>query len=359
LKIKLLMVSLIMVLLFSAFCVESALADECPTCHGTGKIVCPECKGTGKIASSEGSEACPTCQGSGVLTPTITNKGTIPGVSDGSVFVRGSFQNEEDVAITANVTAEVESSFTKYTSVLPNVEFPPHETISVTVTIEGISSVDYQYFASQRPCPRGSIYVSGADEITCPTCEGTGVVSSLTTTCPECDGTGFVVCPDCGGSGVVGGGQNASGATFSLGSEGIIVGVAVVAAVFIVAVLVVKKRRVTEGSLRKLSSSEFQDWVVQRLSGTVSSTKDSRLGIDGYTSAGYPIQIEQSDDIGRDVIDRFATAMGQSKTRTGMVVAFSFGSSAFEGTVRAKLNYRVEIKTVTVKELLENRYRAL
>jgi hypothetical protein len=358
LKIKLLMVSLIVVLLFSALNVAPALADECSTCHGTGKIVCSNCNGTGKIASSEGSEACPTCEGSGVLTPTIANKGTIPWASDGSVFVKGSFQNEEDVTITANVTAEVESSTRKYTSLSPNIEFPPHQTISVTVTIEGITPADYQNFAAQRPCPRGRIYVSGIDEITCPTCGGTGAVSSQTTTCPQCDGTGFVVCPDCGGSGVAGGGQSKEAAV-PLGVEGIIVGVAVVAAVFIAAVLVVKRKRVTEASLRRLSSSEFQDWVVQRLSGTVSSPKDSRMGIDGYTSAGYPVQIKQSDEVGRDVIDRFATAMGQSKARTGMVVAFSFGSGAFEGTVRAKLHYRVEIKTVTVKELLESRYRTL
>jgi hypothetical protein len=352
------MVSLIVVLLFSALTVASALADECPTCNGTGKIVCTQCKGTGKIASYEGSEACPTCEGSGVLTPTITNKGTIPWVGEGSVYVKGSFQNEEDVKITANVTAEVQSSSKTYTNSLSNVEFPPHQTIDVTVTIAGISSADYQYFASQRPCPRGRIYVTGAGQVTCPTCGGTGAVSSDTSTCPQCDGTGFVTCADCGGTGIAGEGQNA-GTPFSLGSEGVMVGVAVVAAVIIVAVLVVKKRRLTEDSLRKLSPSEFQDWVVQRLSGTVSSTKDSRIGIDGYTSAGYPIQIKQSDDVGKDVIDRFATAMAQSKARTGMVVAFSFGSGAFEGTVRAKLNYRVEIKTMTVKELLESKYRAL
>jgi hypothetical protein len=352
------MVFLIVGLLFSALSVASAQADECPTCHGTGKIVCPNCGGTGKIASSEGSETCPTCQGSGVLTPTIANKGTIAGAAgEGTVFVTGKFQNEEDVAITANVTAEVEIKTTTYTNVLLNKEFPPHETIEVTVTIDGIPHADYQEYARQL-YPRGRIYVSGIDEITCPTCGGTGIVSSETTTCPVCGGTGFVTCPDCGGSGVAGGGQSQEAAT-PIGVEGIIVGVAVAAAVFMAAVLVVKKRRVTEGSLRKLSSSEFQDWVVQRLSGTVSSPKDSRIGIDGYTSAGYPVQIKQSDDVGRDVIDRFATAMGQSRARTGMVVAFSFGSGAFEGTVRAKLRYRVEIKTMTVKDLLESKYRTL
>jgi hypothetical protein len=265
------------------------------------------------------------------------------------------FQNEEDVGVYGTATAEVESTTTTYTNTSSRTYFPPHETIEIIITIEGIPYGDYRYFSSQWHL-RGSIYLSEVENTTCPSCGGTGFVSSLTSTCPECGGTGFVTCPECGGSGVAGGGQSKE-AAIPLGVEGVIVGVAVVAAVFIAAVLVVKKKRVTEGSLRRLSSSEFQDWVVQRLSGTVSSTKDSRIGIDGYSSEGYPIQIKQSDDVGKDVIDRFATAMGQSKARTGMVVAYSFGSSAFEGTVRAKLHYRVEIKTVTVKELLESKYR--
>jgi hypothetical protein len=282
-------------------------------------------------------------------------------VSDGAVLVRGMFQNEEDVAVSGTVTAEIEAPSTTYTNTSESINFPPHETIGVTVTVGGISESDYRYFNSQRYL-RARAFVSGVDSTTCPTCKGSGVTSQAAD-CPYCGGTGFVTCPACGGSGVLtaGGGQKAGGAggTNFLVVGGVVVGVAVAAAVAISAVLMVKRRRVTEESLRRLSSSEFQDWVIQRLSGTVSSQKDSRMGIDGYTSEGYPIQIKQSDDVGRDVIDRFATAMGQSKAKTGIVVAFSFGRGAFEGTVRARLHYKVEIKTVTVKELLESRYRAL
>ena len=357
-KIKSLIVPIIVVLLFSALTVASALAAECPTCNGTGKVVCTQCKGTGKIASYEGSEACPTCEGSGVLTPTITNKGTIPWVGDGSVYVKGSFQNEEDVKITANVTAEVQSSSKTYTNSLSNVEFPPHQTIDVTVTIAGISSADYQYFASQRPCPRGRIYVTGAGQVTCPTCGGTGAVSSQTSTCPQCDGTGFVTCADCGGTGIAGEGQNA-GTPFSLGSEGVMVGVAVVAAVIIVAVLVVKKKRVTEEQLRRRLPSDFQNWVLQRLSGKGSLGTSSELGIDGYSVEGYPIRVNQSDDVGRNVVTTFVTAMGRNRAKNGIIVAFSFDRTAYEEITRARLHFGPEIKAVTVKELIESKYRTL
>ena len=59
-------------------------------------------------------------------------------------------------------------------------------------------------------------------------------------------------CPDCGGTGVVSG--FAGGLTNFEGVGGAVIGVAVVGAVVVAAVVVVKKRRVTEQSLRRLSS---------------------------------------------------------------------------------------------------------
>jgi SAM-dependent methyltransferase len=44
-----------------------------------------------------------------------------------------------------------------------------------------------------------------------------------------------------------------------------------------------------EVDLRKLPHFEFQNWVVQRLWGRVSSKKSTDMGIDGYTIEGHPI----------------------------------------------------------------------
>ena len=44
--------------------------------------------------------------------------------------------------------------------------------------------------------------------------------------------------------------------------------------------------------------------VVQRLFGRVSSRKTMDFGIDGYTFEGYPIQVKQSENIGRNVVDK-------------------------------------------------------
>jgi hypothetical protein len=291
-----------------------------------------------------------------VLTPTIASKGTTAWLSDGAAFVKGMFQNEEDIEAYATVTAEVTAQTKTYTNAsTTKYHFPPHETVDVIISIE-LEDSDYRYLSSQRYLRTLRIYLSEVDEITCPDCGGTGVGSELVV-CPECAGTGFVTCPTCGGSLIDGGGQNEAATDFPL--EGVTVGVGVAAAVAIAAVLVVKRKRVSEQDLRRLPFSEFQNWVVQRLSGKVSSVEDSRMGIDGYTAEGDPIQIKQSDDVDRSVIDSFASAMGRRKARNGIIVAFSFGRGVYEGIARAKIHYRLEIKMVTVKELIEKREIAL
>jgi DNA modification methylase len=108
----------------------------------------------------------------------------------------------------------------------------------------------------------------------------------------------------------------------------------------------------TEADLRKLDPFEFQNWVVQRLFGRVSSRKSSDMGIDGTTFEGYPIQVKQSDDIGRNPIDNFETAMRRRKATKGVFVAFSFGSGAYEEIARAKLHDNLEIIHMTIKDLI-------
>jgi DNA modification methylase len=111
----------------------------------------------------------------------------------------------------------------------------------------------------------------------------------------------------------------------------------------------------TEEDLRKLPPFEFQNWVIQRLFGRVSSRKSSDMGIDGYSFEGHPVQVKQSDDIGRNVVDNFETAMRRRKSDKGLIVAFSFGKGAHEEVARARLNERLDIRLVTIAELIRNR----
>ena len=111
----------------------------------------------------------------------------------------------------------------------------------------------------------------------------------------------------------------------------------------------------SQDDLRKLQPFEFQNWVVQRLFGRVSDRKSSDMGIDGYTFEGHPVQVKQSDDVGRNVVDNFETAMRRRGSSKGVIVAFSFGKGAHEEAARAKLHDGLEIELVTIADLVKNR----
>jgi hypothetical protein len=333
-------VALIVFLLFLVLNVTAVMVQY-PTCHGTGKVECPHCNGTGYVK------------------PTITNLGSQAWTSEGAVVVRGIFKNKEDFGVYGRPIAEVETPSQTYTNASTRTYFPPQEQIIIILTIEGIEYNDYRYLSNQKYV-RGRIIIEVED-----------------IACPYCDGTGFVTGPDSGGALIDGEENEYEGEETEYEGEGseydggwrereqdvpvsfpvdwTIVGVGVVAAVAIAAIVVVRRKKVTEKDLRILSPIEFQNWVVQRLSGKASSLRDSRIGIDAYTAEGQPIQIRQSDNIGRNVIENFASVMGQIKAKNGIIIAFSFADDAIRGIVRSRINYGVEIKKVTVKELIERR----
>ena len=109
--------------------------------------------------------------------------------------------------------------------------------------------------------------------------------------------------------------------------------------------------------VRKLEPFEFQNWaVVDKFLGKVSDRKVGDMGIDGWTpqiTGGYPIQVKQSESVGRNVIDNFETAMRRVKKKRGYIVAYSFGRGANEEAARARNQEGLEIILRTVKELLK------
>lgn len=111
--------------------------------------------------------------------------------------------------------------------------------------------------------------------------------------------------------------------------------------------------------VRKLAPFEFQNWVVvDKFYGTVSKTRSGDFGVDGLTPqihGGYPIQVKQSEDIGRNVIDNFETAMRRIHKKKGYIVAFSFGKGAVEEVARVKNQEGIEIILRTVQELLDGK----
>jgi hypothetical protein len=312
---KMLIVLLVVVLLTSVTVVTFA-------------AVCPRCNGTGKITTQS---PCPVCNGGGTTSPDIVRKSYLP--EDASVGgrkavnIRGIFHNNGQTSVTATVLGTVKTQTETYTNTT-SATFPPGEDTTVTVRIDGIDKQPYYAFF---------IEVQGyGTNPNCAYCGGTGYITESLT------------CPSCGGTGVLAGGISAD-------VIGPVAGVIVIGAVVATGFFLLRKRRVTEQSLRRKAGFEFQAWVIKKLQANPASQKDSYLGIDAYTTDGYPLQIRQEDDVGKRAIDSFAAALARSKARSGTVVAFGFGKDSFEGVMKARLNYRLEIKTVTVGELLTGR----
>jgi hypothetical protein len=201
-------------------------------------------------------------------------------------------------------------------------------------------------------CPNCSTYMFGKPDPLCPVCDGTGYV-----TCPECGGVGIDVREgdQINDANIDGGGKKMENVNISLPFDWTFIGVSVVAVVAIGAFVFVKQKKVSEKHLREVSSNEFQNWVVQRFSGKVASQREARIGIDGYTGEGYPILIKQSENIDGNIIDGFASVISKIKASTGIVVGFSFNDDVYREIVRAKRNYRIEIKKVTVKDLIQRK----
>jgi DNA modification methylase len=117
----------------------------------------------------------------------------------------------------------------------------------------------------------------------------------------------------------------------------------------------------TEEEVRKLEPFEFQNWVViDKMRANASRKKVGDMGLDGY----YPrsilteeagIQVKQSDNVGRNVVDNFETAIKRAGYKKGYIVAFSFGKGACEEVARIKNKGELEIKLITVKDLLEKK----
>jgi len=116
----------------------------------------------------------------------------------------------------------------------------------------------------------------------------------------------------------------------------------------------------TVKQLKKIQPFDFQNWVIQRLGGRVSSRKVGDMGIDGVTFDGIPVQVKQSVKVGRNVVDNFETAIRRYyakslKEKKGIVVAFSFTSGAYNEVHRAKLESGLNIELKTAEELLNEK----
>lgn len=76
------------------------------------------------------------------------------------------------------------------------------------------------------------------------------------------------------------------------------------------------------------------------------------MGIDGFTFFNKdPIQVKQSEHVGRNIVDSFETAVKRTNKDKGYIIAFSFTKGAYDEVARIKKN-GLYIELLTVEDLL-------
>lgn len=115
-----------------------------------------------------------------------------------------------------------------------------------------------------------------------------------------------------------------------------------------------------DADLKAFKPFEFQYWAVNEMHGTPSSKVVGDMGIDGLSFINhYPIQVKQSESVGRNVVDNFETALRRfyktDKDMQGYIVAFSFTKGAYEEVARVK-NEGMKIELVRVQDIIERKF---
>lgn len=126
---------------------------------------------------------------------------------------------------------------------------------------------------------------------------------------------------------------------------------------------VVQLHKYDYDTLRNKQAFEFETWIIEQYGGTANTKQRSDLGLDGKTNENTPIQVKRSDNIGRNVIDNFHSAVmrndkalyekNKSENKTvGIIIAFSFGKGAIQEVARLKNQENVKIELITVAEIV-------
>jgi DNA modification methylase len=106
--------------------------------------------------------------------------------------------------------------------------------------------------------------------------------------------------------------------------------------------------------VKAMQPFEFQNWVCDKLAATVSRARTGDMGIDGWIGIEkVPLQVKQSENVGRNVVDNFETAVRRAGKAEGVIVALSFSRSAYEEAARAANQDGLKIVLKTVAELVE------
>ncbi len=126
---------------------------------------------------------------------------------------------------------------------------------------------------------------------------------------------------------------------------------------------VVQLHKYDYDELRNRKAFEFETWIIEQFDGIPNKKQHGDFGIDGKTKENRPIQVKRSDNIGRNVIDNFKSAIERfdktlynkniaDKKPIGFIIAFSFGRGAVAEVARLKNKENIIIELVPVSEIV-------
>ena len=115
--------------------------------------------------------------------------------------------------------------------------------------------------------------------------------------------------------------------------------------------------------LRNMDAYDFETFIIEKFGGIANPKQHNDFGLDGKMPDNTPIQVKRSDNIGRNVIDNFLSALQRSdkllfeKNRAegnivGYIIAFSFGKGAIEEVARLKNKEHINIELKKVNDIL-------
>jgi DNA modification methylase len=115
-------------------------------------------------------------------------------------------------------------------------------------------------------------------------------------------------------------------------------------------------------TLRNMQALEFEHFIIRQFGGISNTKQRGDFGLDGKKDE-VPIQVKRSDNIGRNVIDNFVSAIMRDDKRrfengvkdkkiVGYIIAFSFGKGAFEEVARLRNQSSILIELVRVDSII-------
>jgi site-specific DNA-methyltransferase (adenine-specific) len=124
-----------------------------------------------------------------------------------------------------------------------------------------------------------------------------------------------------------------------------------------------KLRKYDYDVLRNKNEFAFETWIIKEFGGKGNIKQRGDLGLDGKMPNNTPIQVKRSDNIGRNVVDNFLSAVQRYDEKlfdknvaagkpVGYIIAFSFGKGAVEERSRLKNKKNIIIEFIHVSDIV-------